>query len=58
MKEFDEVVLFEKEGKGSLKINNVKIKSLTGYNIKRDTDMIDVTMTISVPTQNFKTVEN
>ena len=58
MKEFDEVVLFEKEGKSSLKINNVKIKSLTGYNIKRDTDMVDVTMTISVPTQNFKTVEN
>lgn len=58
MKEFDEVELFEKEGKGSLKINNVKIKSLTDYNIKRDTDMVDVTMTISVPTQNFKTVEN
>ena len=58
MEEFDEVELLEKNGKGSLKINNVKIKSLTSYNIERGTDTIDVTVTISVPTQNFRTVEN
>ena len=58
MEEFDEVELLEKNGKGSLKINNVKIKSLTSYNIERGTDTIDVTVKISVPTQNFRTVEN
>lgn len=58
MKEFDELELLEKDGKTSLKINNIKIKSLMGYKIKRDTDTVDVTITISVPVQNLKTIEN
>lgn len=58
MKEFDELEFLEKDGKTSLKINNIKIKSLMGYKIKRDIDMVDVTITISVPVKNFKTTEN
>ena len=56
--EFDKVELFEKDGKGKIRINDTDIKGTTNYSLKRDTDMIDVTLTISVPVQNFKTVED
>ena len=58
MKEFDKVELQEKDGKGKIRINDTDIKGTTNYSLKRDTDMIDVTLTISVPVQNFKTVED
>lgn len=56
MEEFDKVELQEDEGKGRIKINGTKLKSITNYSLKRNTDMIDVTLTISVPVQNFKTI--
>lgn len=58
MEGFDKVELFEKEGKGKIRINDTDIKSTINYSLKRDTDMIDVTLTISVPVQNFKTIED
>lgn len=58
MEGFDEVELFEKDGKGKIRINDTDIKSTINYSLKRDTDMIDVTLTISVPVQNFKTIED
>lgn len=56
--EFDKVELFEKNGKGKIRINDTDIKSTTNYSLKRNTDMIDVILTISVPVQNFKTIED
>lgn len=56
--EFDKVELREKDGKGKIRINDTDIKSTTDYSLKRSTDMIDVTLTISVPVQNFKTIED
>lgn len=56
--EFDRVELREKDGKGKIRINDTDIKSTINYSLKRDTDMIDVTLTISVPVQNFKTIED
>ncbi len=56
--EFDKVELREKDGKGKIRINDTDIKSTTDYSLKRGTDMIDVTLTISVPVQNFKTIED
>lgn len=56
--EFDKIELREKDGKGKIRINDTDIKRITNYNLKRDTDMIDVTITISVPVKNFKTIEN
>lgn len=56
--EFDKIELREKDGKGKIRINNIDIKSTTNYNLKRSTDMIDITLTISVPIQNFKTIED
>lgn len=58
MEGFDKVELFEKDGKGKIRINDTDIKSTINYSLKRDTDMIDVTLTISVPVQNFKTIED
>ena len=55
MEEFNEIELLEKDQKTSLKIDNIKIKNLIGYKIKRDTDMVELTLTISVPVKNFKT---
>lgn len=56
--EFDKVELREKDGKGKIRINGTDIKNTTDYSLKRGTDMIDVTLTISVPVQNFKTIED
>lgn len=56
--EFDKIELREKEGKGKIRINDTDIKSITNYNLKRGTDMIDITLTISVPVQNLKTIED
>lgn len=56
--EFDKIELREKNGKGKIRINNIDIKSTTNYSLKRSTDMIDITLTISVPIQNFKTIED
>lgn len=58
MEGFDKVELLEKDGKGKIRINDTDIKSTINYSLKRDTDMIDVTLTISVPVQNFKTIED
>lgn len=58
MEGFDKVELLEKDGKGKIRINDTDIKNTINYSLKRDTDMIDVTLTISVPVQNFKTIED
>lgn len=55
--EFDKIELREKDGEGKIRINDTDIKSTINYSLKRGTDMIDVTLTISVPVQNFKTIE-
>lgn len=56
--EFNRVELQEKDGKGKIRIDDTEIKGISNYNFKRDTDMIDMTLTMSVPAKNFKTIEN
>ena len=58
MEEFNKIELYEKEGKATLKIDDIKIKGLMGYGIERDTDTVNIVIHISVPTKNFKTIEN
>lgn len=55
---FEKVELCEKNGIGEIRLNGNKIKGLTSYSLKRNTDMIDVTFSISVPIYNFKTCES
>lgn len=56
--EHDTIELKEKDGKGRIKINNTDINSVINYSLKRNTDTVDVTLTISVPIKKFKTIEN
>lgn len=53
--EFNFIELTEKGGKGKIKIDKVDIKGLTKYEIKRDTDIVEIKLTINVPTSNLKT---
>ncbi len=53
--DFNFIELSEKDGKGKIKIDGTDIKSITGYEIKRDTDIVEVKITINVPSKNLKT---
>ena len=49
------IELYERNGIGEIRLNHNKIEGLTGYSYKRGTDIIDITLNISVPAENFKT---
>lgn len=55
MEEFNQIQLEEQNGKGKITIDNLELKGLTKYQIKRDTDIVELTISISVPTKNFTT---
>jgi len=52
---FNVIEISEKNGKGEIKIDETKLKGLLEYQIKRDTDIVSLTIKISVPPRNFKT---
>ena len=54
-KDFNFIEIEENNGIGKIKIDGVNLKKISNYGIKRDTDSVNLTLTISVPTQNFKT---
>jgi len=54
-KDFDFIELIESNGLCEIKVNGTKIKNIYGYEIKRDTDIVELTIKISVPKQNLKT---
>jgi len=56
--EFNKVELQEKDGKGKIRINDTEIKGISNYSFKRNTDMVEITLTMSVPIENFKTIED
>lgn len=53
---FNVIQLNESEGKGKIKIDETEIKGLTKYEIKRGIDVVDLTFSISIPNENFKTI--
>lgn len=53
---FEKIELCEKNGIGKIKIEDDEIKGLTKYEIKRDIDVVDLTLSISIPNKNFKTI--
>ena len=55
MEDFNNIELTEQKGIGKIKIDNVELRGLSKYEIKRDTDIVTVTISISVPPENFKT---
>lgn len=52
---FNFIELKEKDGKGEIKIDETKLKAISNYEVKRGTDIVELTVSISVPTKNFKT---
>ena len=40
-----------------IKINGKKIKNVNEYNIKRDLDVVELTLKIVIPAKNFTTSE-
>lgn len=54
-KEFNFIELTEKDGKGKIKIDEIEIKGIEEYEIKRDADIAKIRITINVPLENFKT---
>lgn len=53
--EYNFIELTEKDGKGKIKIDEIEIKGIEGYEIKRDTNIVKIKITINVPSKNFKT---
>lgn len=49
------IELSEKEGIGKIKIDGTELKAISDYKVKRDTDIVELTITISVPPKNFNT---
>ena len=52
---FNEIELLENEDYAEMKIDGIKIKKLSSYAIKRDTDIVEISLKISVPAKNFIT---
>ena len=52
----NKIELKEENGIGEIKIDGIKIKRVTSYNVKRDTNKVDITLTMCIPTQNFKAI--
>ena len=56
--ELEKIELYEKDGIAELRFDGKKVNWITGYNIKRNADTVDLTINISAPTSAFKTREN
>ena len=54
-KEFNYVEIEEKGSIAKIKIDEVELKAISNYQIKRDTDIVELTFCISVPPKNFET---
>lgn len=54
-KEFNYVEIEEKGSIAKIKIDEVELKAISNYQIKRDTDIVELTISISVPPKNFNT---
>ena len=53
--DFNTIEVTEKEGVGHIKINGIELKGINRYEIKRDTDIAELVVSISVPIKNLKT---
>ena len=58
MEGFNRIELQEIDGIGKIKIDETELKGVSEYNIKRDTDIVTLTVSISVPSKSFMTSLN
>ena len=54
----NKIELREENGMGEIRIDGIKIKNVLSYNIKRDTNKVDITLTMYIPTQNLRTTNS
>lgn len=50
---FNFIDIKECNGTAKIEIDNTELKGVSNYKLNRGTDMIELTVTISVPPQNF-----
>lgn len=53
----DKIELIEKEDIGMIKINGNKINNVNEYSIKREHDIVELTLKIVISAKNFTTSE-
>lgn len=51
---FNSVEIIENNGKSEIEIDGIKLRAVSNYEIKRNTDIANLTFSISVPPQNLK----
>jgi len=56
VEEYNLIEIKENDGIGEIRIDNIKIKAISNYEIKRGTDIVTLTVSISVPPKKFKTI--
>ena len=52
---FNKIEIEENEGIAKIKIDGTQIKGLSSYVIQRGTDLVNLSIDISVPPRNLKT---
>ena len=54
---FNTIEIQEDGKKGIIRIDGMQLKAVNNYKIKRDADIVELTITISTSVKNFKTKE-
>ena len=52
---FNKIEIEENEGIAKIKIDGTPIKALSSYVVQRGTDLVNLTINISVPPRNLRT---
>lgn len=52
---FNKIEIEENEGIAKIKIDGTQIKGLSSYTVQRGTDLVNLTINISVPPRNLRT---
>ena len=57
-KYFNNIEIKEDGKKGIIRIDGMQLKNTSNYKIKRDANIVELTVTISTPSKNFKTIKD
>lgn len=56
MEEFNHIEIQEDNGIGKIKIDGTELKGINNYEVKRDADLVKLTISLDVPPKNLKTI--
>ena len=57
-KYFNNIELKEDGKKGIIRIDGIQLKNTSNYKIKRDANIVELTVTISTPSKYFETIKD